>query len=232
MKIFEDVKYKECSDSYHYVDIYMPDGECSALFLYFHGGGLIEGSRKELTASHPFVKEMTEAGFGVASAEYRLYPDAGYPDFVEDAAEAVAFVKHSFSKYGTYGKLIVGGCSAGAYIAQMLCFNKSFFEAVGVDPSEIDAYVHDAGQPTVHFNVLRERGFDHRRIMIDKQAPLYYVGTAKVSFENCSVSMIGRFEQDEDGSGSWYEGDDDKTLLSYGLFVNAWRELPKQYKGE
>ena len=179
MKIFEDVKYKECSDSYHYVDIYMPDGECSALFLYFHGGGLIEGSRKELTASHPFVKEMTEAGFGVASAEYRLYPDAGYPDFVEDAAEAVAFVKHSFSKYGTYGKLIVGGCSAGAYIAQMLCFNKSFFEAVGVDPSEIDAYVHDAGQPTVHFNVLRERGFDHRRIMIDKQAPLYYVGTAK-----------------------------------------------------
>jgi dipeptidyl aminopeptidase/acylaminoacyl peptidase len=166
-------------DSYHYLDLYMPDGECTALFLFFHGGGFIEGSRKDITTEHPFVKDMIEAGFGVASAEYRMYPDARYPDFIEDAASAVAFVKGGLMEYGGYGKLIVGGCSAGAYMTQMLCFNGAFLKAVGVSNDDITAYVHDAGQPTVHFNVLRERGYDHRRIIVDKEAPLYYVGLEK-----------------------------------------------------
>ena len=179
MRVFEDIKYSERANPCHFLDLYLPDGECKALFLFFHGGGLIEGSRKDLNASHPFVRDMINAGFGVASAEYSLYPDARYPDYIEDAAFAVSFAKHRLSEYGDYGKLIVGGCSAGAYITQMLCFNKSFLEAVGVSSEDILAYVHDAGQPTVHFNVLRERGFDHRRIMIDKAAPLYYVDKAK-----------------------------------------------------
>ncbi len=179
MRVYEDIKYKEAFDSYHFIDLYMPDGECKALFLFFHGGGFIEGSRKDLTASHPFVKDMTDAGFGVASAEYRMYPDAEYPEFIEDAAAAVAFVKNKLSEYGGCGKLVVGGCSAGAYMTQMLCFNKSFLEAVGVSNDDISAYVHDAGQATVHFNVLRERGYDHRRIIVDRQAPLYYVGLSK-----------------------------------------------------
>ena len=64
-------------------------------------------------------------------------------------------------------------------MTQLLCFDKSYLGAVGLSNDDIDAYVHDAGQPTVHFNVLRERGYDHRRIMIDKYAPLYYVGLDK-----------------------------------------------------
>lgn len=179
MRVFEDIKYSEKANPCHFLDLYLPDGECTALFLFFHGGGLVEGSRKDLTSSHPFVRDMTNSGFGVASAEYSLYPDARYPDYIEDAALAVAFVKHGLSEYCTYDKLIVGGCSAGSYITEMLCFDKSFLESVGVSADDISAYVHDAGQPTVHFNVLRERGFDHRRIIIDKAAPLYHVGVAK-----------------------------------------------------
>ena len=87
--------------------------------------------------------------------------------------------KNELGEYLRYDKLIVGGCSAGAYMTQMLCFNKEFLAAVGVSNKDITAYVHDAGQPTVHFNVLRERGYDHRRIMVDKYAPLYYVGIDK-----------------------------------------------------
>ncbi len=180
MRIFEDVKYSKIANPCHFLDLYLPDGECKALFLFFHGGGLVEGSRKDLCPSHPFVRDMVDAGFGVASAEYSLYPDARYPDYIEDAALAVAFAKRSLSEYVTYDKLIVGGCSAGSYITEMLCFDKSFLEAVGISSDEISAYVHDAGQPTVHFNVLRERGFDHRRIIIDKAAPLYHVGLSKI----------------------------------------------------
>lgn len=55
-----------------------------------------------------------------------------------------------------------------------------------------------------------------------------------LSFENFTVPEIGRYEEDEDGGGSFYLGDDDEgnTCASAGLFVNAWRPLPEPYKGE
>lgn len=52
-----------------------------------------------------------------------------------------------------------------------------------------------------------------------------------LSFENFLIPDIGRYEQDEEG-GAFYPGDEDYTYLSYGLFVNAWKPLPKPYKKE
>ena len=55
-----------------------------------------------------------------------------------------------------------------------------------------------------------------------------------MSFANYSDPLIGRYEQQEDGSCNWYLGDCDEedTCLANDLFVNAWMPLPKQYKGE
>lgn len=179
MRAFEDIKYGESADPCKLIDFYLPDGECSVLFLFFHGGGFVEGSRKDLHAHHPFVTDMLAEGFGVASAEYRMYPEAHFPEFIEDAAEAISFVKRELAKHHFSGKLVVGGCSAGGHITQMLCFNDAFLSAVGLSNSDIDAYVHDAGQPTVHFNVLKEYGLDTRRVIVDERAPLYHVGKAE-----------------------------------------------------
>ena len=179
MRIYENLAYKKTGYSYHYLDLYLPDGECSTLVLYFHGGGFIEGSRRDVTAEHPFVRDMVEAGIGVASADYILYPDARFPDYIEDGAAAVKFVTNELGEYVRYDKLILVGTSAGAYITQLLCFDKQYLEAVGVAHDSITAYVHDAGQSTVHFNVLRERGYNHRRIIVDKAAPIYHVGLEK-----------------------------------------------------
>lgn len=51
-----------------------------------------------------------------------------------------------------------------------------------------------------------------------------------LSFENYTGIDIGRYEEDKDG-GAFYPGDDDKSYTSYGIFVNAWMELPERYKG-
>lgn len=55
-----------------------------------------------------------------------------------------------------------------------------------------------------------------------------------LSFSNFSLPMVGRYEQQEDGSGNWYIGDCDEedTCLANDLYVNAWQELPKQYREE
>lgn len=50
-----------------------------------------------------------------------------------------------------------------------------------------------------------------------------------VSFENYTMPDIARYEENDEG-GTFYPGDDEKSYLSYGLFVNAWMPLPKPYK--
>ena len=52
-----------------------------------------------------------------------------------------------------------------------------------------------------------------------------------VSFENCTMPDIARYEENDDG-GTFYPGDDEKSYSSYGIFVNAWMPLPKLYREE
>lgn len=49
-----------------------------------------------------------------------------------------------------------------------------------------------------------------------------------VSFSNFSLSIIGQWRVDDNGSGCWYLGDTDETFLSEGLFVDGWWELPRK----
>ena len=95
---------------------------------------------------------------------------------LEDAAEAVAYAKHELLSRVGCDKLFVCGTSAGAYLSMMLCFDKKWLNKYNLSANCIDGFIHDAGQPTVHFNVLKECGIDPRRVIIDERAPLYHVG--------------------------------------------------------
>ena len=63
----------------------------------------------------------------------------------------------------------------------------------------IKGYIHDAGQPTTHFNVLTERGVDSRRIIVDEAAPLFHIGKAAgyppMMFIVSDNDMKNRYEQ-------------------------------------
>lgn len=51
-----------------------------------------------------------------------------------------------------------------------------------------------------------------------------------VSFSNCDLPDIGRYEADKDGGGAFFPGDEERSYASFGLFVNAWMPLPEPYK--
>ncbi len=53
-----------------------------------------------------------------------------------------------------------------------------------------------------------------------------------VSFENAIMPDIARYEIDDDGSGAFYPGDEERSYTSHGIIVNAWMPLPKQYSEE
>lgn len=173
MKSIMDICYSQEADQY--LDLHLPECDRFPVFLYFHGGGIEKGD-KAAQRNDAFIKHLTDKGIAVASANYRMYPTAKYPEFIEDAAAATAWVFANVKTYGEVTGIYVGGSSAGGYLSQMLCFDKHYLAEHGIAPMDITGFIHDAGQPTAHFNVLRERGIDSRRVIIDESAPLYYVG--------------------------------------------------------
>ena len=177
MTTITDICYSK--ESNQYLDIYLPEEKSFPVFLYFHGGGLKSGDKADRKRKI-FMEYLAAHGVAVVSANYRMYPTAKYPDFLEDAATATAWVFVNMKTYGEVTGLYVGGSSAGGYISQMLCFDKQYLARHGIAPMDIAGFIHDAGQPTAHFNVLRERGIDSRRVIVDESAPLYHIGVDEI----------------------------------------------------
>lgn len=152
-----------------YMDIFFPEVEEFFTIVYFHGGGLVEGDKGD---THEFVKHLTKLGFAVATANYSLLTESKFPECVNDAAQAVKYVKDNIKSKG----ILVMGQSAGAYLTLMLCLNREYLKEVGIDNKEIIGWISDAGQPTTHFNILKyERSLDPLLQRVDEAAPLYYV---------------------------------------------------------
>ena len=178
MRIIRDVRYNNLENSF--VDLFLPQQDSFDLMIWFHGGGFETGDRKNPV----FASQLVDAGVGVASVEYRLYPHAKFPDFIEDCASAVGYILENAEKFGKVKRFFVAGQSAGAYVVLMLCVNPDYFEKAKVDTSKISGYIADSAQTTTHFNVLKERVMDSRLERIDDGAPLYYLN------ENTNVSNL------------------------------------------
>ncbi len=196
MKILKDVFYSNDKIPEKTLDFYIPEGQTKAVMLYMHGGGIVEGNKEIHARDGEYLASL---GYGFISINYRMYPNAKYPDFIEDAAQAVAWAVNNIEKYCKTKTLYVGGTSAGGYLSMMLCFNKEYYDAVGISNADIAGYFHDAGQPTAHFNVLKFSGIDPLRVIVDERAPLYYVGLEKeyppMRFHVSDNDMAGRYEQ-------------------------------------
>ena len=172
MKTIMDIAYGDWKNGCF--DLYLPEGPCKALVIWFHGGGLESGDRKCIE----FSRQLTDAGVGCASVEYRMYPDVEYPVFVEDCAQAVAYILEHRKDLGDPEKIYVSGQSAGAWLTLMLAMDPSWLEKAGADRGAIAGFIADSAQVTTHFNVLRQRGLDTRLERVDEAAPLFWVTEA------------------------------------------------------
>lgn len=195
MKLFSDLSYGNAG-----LDLVLPDVSPAPLFIYFHGGGLEAGDKADF---RPHAELLASRGIASASVNYRMYPTARFPDFLTDAASAVAWLRDHAEAYGGFPRIFLGGSSAGGYISMMLYFDKSYLGSHGIDPDSLSGYVFDAGQPTTHFNVLRERGIDTRAIRVDEASPLFFIDSevkdplnkADLLFIAADNDMPGRLEQ-------------------------------------
>ncbi len=169
MRVIEDIKYG--SGENDLLDCYYPDTDSYDILIWFHGGGLENGSRKDIC----FAKDLQKEGVAVVSVEYRMYPKTVFPVFIEDCARAVKYVLDNIATKDGANRIFISGQSAGAYITLLLAVDKTYFEKAEIDPNAIAGFISDSAQVTTHFNVLRERGLDTRLERIDEAAPLYHL---------------------------------------------------------
>ena len=170
MKIIKDIIYSQFEECK--LDLYLPEASEFPVMVFFHGGGMESGD-KSLSAD--IVENFVENNIGIASADYRMYPHAKYPEFIDDASAAVKWISEHINNYSNSKNIYIAGSSAGAYLAMMLCFDKSYLAKHEIDANDIKGYIFDSAQPTTHFNVLKERGMDTRKVVIDEAAPLYHI---------------------------------------------------------
>ena len=111
MRVFKDISYCDIGHSRQVLDLHLPDREEFSVFIYFHGGGIEAGSKEQ-----KFIEALVNKGVAVVAANYRMYPEVGYPVYLRDAARAVAYSLNKVKEYATYGKVWIGGISAGGYI--------------------------------------------------------------------------------------------------------------------
>ena len=195
MRIIKDILYGTLDVKRHGLNIYLPDEvEEADVLIFFHGGGMVAGDKE----GEPITR-LTDLGKVAISANYRMYPDAAYPDFIEDAAMAVNWVKEHIQEYVKMKKLFVGGGSAGAYLTAMLAYDKRYLNKYGIKTTDINGYLIDSGQVTTHMSILTERGMDSRQIVVDEAAPVYHVNK-NTEFPNIMVVLTdndwpGRLEQ-------------------------------------
>lgn len=195
MIVKNDIVYCNNASELNKLDIYLPDGAVNQIFVYFHGGGIEGGDKTD--GKH--LSQLTEQGIAIVCPNYRLYPMAKFPQFIEDATQAVAWVKQNKDIFGNCDKIYVGGSSAGAYLSMMIYFDKKFLAKYQLSVTDFSGFIFDAGQPTAHYNVLRERGIDTRRVIVDNRAPLFFVeeyqGQPPVLIIVADHDMPNRYEQ-------------------------------------
>lgn len=202
VRTIENLVYRENVGKAGMLDLYLPETEkCKTLLIFFHGGGLENGDK---TDDSIICNELAACGIAIVSANYRMYPDVIYPQYIEDAAKAVAWSLKHIKEYIIFDQIFIGGISAGAYLSMMLHFQPGFLAGYDVSENQISGYIFDAGQPTVHYNILKERGQDPRSVRVDEAAPIYYLeGKRTVERKQrfliliSDQDIVGRREQNE-----------------------------------
>lgn len=128
------------------LDIYRPQGagaRSAPTVLFFYGGGWQRGQRGQ----YRFVgRRLAQQGVLAVVADYRTYPRAGFPDFINDAARAVAWTRQHAREYGgDPQRLFIAGHSAGAQIAALLATDPRYLARHDMQPHDLAGVIGLAG---------------------------------------------------------------------------------------
>lgn len=135
-RVQRDIQYAEGNPRFA-LDIYRPvdpPGIAVAprpMLVFLHGGVWTVGEKEEpISAAIP--EDLAARGAVVAVPNYRLWPEAVFPDFLYDAAQAIAWAERNAAAHGADSEAIfVAGHSSGATMALLVGLDRRYLDAAG-----------------------------------------------------------------------------------------------------
>ena len=176
------------------LDVYYPETDKGfATLVWFHGGGLEVGNKELLDG-------FRRQGFAVVSVNYRLFPRCKCPDYIDDAAAALAWTFDNIERFGgTKDQIYVSGHSAGGYLTLMLALAKEYTAKYGLDADRIAKAYPVSGQTVTHYTIRKERGLPDGIPVIDEYAPMSHAGRGGAPMilicGDRSLEMLARYEE-------------------------------------
>lgn len=132
-KLTVDIPYVENGHKRHVLDIYTPEKKTDQklpVMFWIHGGGWQVGDKSDVALK---PKVLTERGFVVVSTNYRLLPEVTMDVLTGDVAKSFGWVHRNIAKYGgDPQRIFVGGHSAGAQLAALICTDDRYLKKEGV----------------------------------------------------------------------------------------------------
>ena len=95
--------------------VFRPDGPATAIYLHFHGGGMMMGAPEMNDAGN--LELSRRHGMAVVSVDYRLAPEHPFPAGPDDGIAVTRWLlDNGGAEFGSE-RLLTGGESAGGYMA-------------------------------------------------------------------------------------------------------------------
>lgn len=126
------------------LDVYAPpQAEAAPVMLFLYGGTWNRGSRSD----YAFVGHaLASRGMVAVLADYRLYPEVTYPEFLRDSAGAAAWTVGEIARFGgDPERVFVMGHSAGAYNAAMVALDPRWLAEFDLGPDAFRGWIGLAG---------------------------------------------------------------------------------------
>ena len=113
------------------LDVYAPAGAKGLpVVFWIHGGGWQAGDKSDVKLK---PQAFMDKGFVFVSVNYRLLPAVDMGTLIGDVAKSFRWVEDHIAEYGGDPKrVLVGGHSAGAQLAAIICTDERYLKAEGV----------------------------------------------------------------------------------------------------
>ena len=189
------VYVKDSTSPGHKLDIYLPKPLVTAstnsanktkpqLVVWIHGGGWRGGDKK----GGP-IKALLDAGFAVASINYRLSGEAKWPAQLDDCREALSWLDAHAPEYGIdKNKIALWGASAGGHLVLMLALKDGTAHGVTAacdwfGPTDLVGYLQSKKTSPNGIEMIKQlldANTDEQLITAAKDAsPIYFIEAAK-----------------------------------------------------
>ena len=146
----KDIEYGRVGARSLQLDLFTPTNLTHSVpgLIFIHGGGWKGGKRQDYRV---YTTHFAKLGYVVATISYRLVPEAPYPACVQDAKNAVRWMRANAAQWHVDpDRIVVIGGSAGGHLSMMVGFSADVPELEGTGgypgvPSKVSAVVNFYG---------------------------------------------------------------------------------------